>query len=147
MKPSANIFGNMAAALLLVVTAGLSPQATAQVVTSAGTNMALRSVFILPANPKEGRDPFFPNSLRPYQGRPQPGGNMPVFSDLKLGGITTVGSRSFVIINDVTFGVGDDADVRTPKGSKIHILCLQIGADSAEVEVGSQTFQLKLPNP
>ena len=31
------------------------------------TTKASRSVFILPSSPGEGRDPFFPDSTRPYK--------------------------------------------------------------------------------
>jgi hypothetical protein len=145
MKPSANIFRNLSAGLLLAAVAGLSPLASAQDILSADTNV-VQSVFVLPDNPKEGRDPFFPNSPRPYQGRPQNPG-VTAISDFKLGGITGAGSRFFVIINNVTFGVGDDADVKTPAGGKVHVLCVQIKADSAVIEAGGQTLQLYLSNP
>jgi hypothetical protein len=128
-----------------MVVAGLSPLATAQVVPPAGTNV-VESVFVLPDSPKEGRDPFFPNSIRPYRDRPTPGGAAEL-SELKLQGITRSHGNKFVIINDETFAVGDDADVKTPTGNKIHVLCLQIKDDSAVIEAGGQTLTLILSNP
>ncbi len=43
------------------------PLAAAPVPASADTNAPIKSVFLLPSNPNEGRDPFFPNSTRPYE--------------------------------------------------------------------------------
>jgi hypothetical protein len=145
MKSSANIFRNLAMALLPMVVAGLSPLATAQIVPSVGTNV-VQSVFVLPDSPKEGRDPFFPSSLRPYRDRPNPGGAAEL-SDLKLEGVTRSHGNVFVIINDVTFGVGDDADVETPTGAKVHILCVRINTDSVVVEADGQDLTLTLLNP
>jgi hypothetical protein len=145
MKSSAITFRNLSAALLLAVVAGSSQLAAAEDVPSADTNV-VQSVFVLPDNPREGVDPFFPNSPRPYQGRPPTPGTF-VSSDLKLEGITRAHGNVFVIINDVTFGLGDDADVKTPAGNKIHVLCKQIEANSVVVEVGGQIFTLTLSNP
>jgi hypothetical protein len=141
MKPPANTSRYLAVALLAVAFSNFSPLATAQAVPPDATNV-VQSVFVLPDNPKEGRDPFFPSSIRPYRDRPS--NIVTQLSDLKLEGITRVGSRVFVIINDVTFGIGDDADVKTSTGGKVHVLCIQINADSVVVEVGGQTLTLKI---
>ena len=145
MKPAASTFRNLSAALLLAVVAGSSQLAAAEDVPSADTNV-VQSVFVLPDNPKEGVDPFFPNSPRPYQGRPVLPG-ITAISDIKLQGITRARGHSFVIINDVTFGVGDDADVKIARGGKIHVVCKQIEGDSVVVEAGGQIFTLTLSNP
>ncbi|HUZ06810.1 MAG TPA: hypothetical protein VMV89_04910 [Candidatus Paceibacterota bacterium] len=148
MKSFAIPFGSLPAALLLAGIAGWSSLANAGNVPSADaadTNV-VQSVFVLPDNPNEGRDPFFPDSMRPYPKPTQPRGEI-AFSDIKLEGISRAGSSVFVVINDVTFGVGDEADVKTAHGRKVHVLCKQIEGDSAVVEVGGQILTLTLPNP
>ena len=145
MKPAASTFRNLSAALLLAVVAGSSQLAAAEDVPSTDTKVA-QSVFVLPDNPKEGQDPFFPNSMHPYQGRPLSPG-VTVISDLKLQGITRARGNVFVIINDVTFGVGDDADVKIARGGRVHVVCKQIEGYSAVVEVGGQILTLTLSNP
>jgi hypothetical protein len=100
-----------------------------------------RSVFVLPANPKEGRDPFFPNSSRPYEDATS---KNPVVSDmtaLVLRGISGPPDHRLAIINNHTFGVGDEGDVLTPHG-RIHIHCVEIKDTSAVVESGGQRHEL-----
>jgi hypothetical protein len=144
MKSFAITIRGLLAAWLLAGMAGLSSPANVENGPSADTNV-VQSVFVLPDNPSEGRDPFFPNSMRPYPRPPQAPAATPI-SDIKLEGISRSGGNVFVIINDVTFGVGDDADVKTPHG-KIHVLCKQIEDNSAVVEAGGQILTLTLPNP
>lgn len=122
---------------------GLSPLAAAPVVPPAKTEPP-RSVFVMPTSPKEGRNPFFPSSIHPYQ-EPQPGQHADI-SALKVGGIVRTENSFFAIINNVTFGVGDEADVKA-LGGKIHVHCLEIKADSVVVEAGGQTRTLILSNP
>jgi hypothetical protein len=146
MKLIANTFLNLAAsALLPMAVVGLSPLTAAPVVPSAGTN-APQSVFVMPDSPKEGRDPFFPNSIHPYQEAAQQTGRAPELSALKLEGITRGRGHFFAIINDVTFGVADEADVKTPTGSKIHVRCDQIKENSVVVEAGGKILTLILSN-
>jgi hypothetical protein len=47
-----------------------------------------------------------------------------------------------IIINDVTFAVGDERDVITPQG-RIHIHCLEIIGDLAVIEANGQRHQLR----
>jgi len=115
LKPTANSFRNLVAVLLPMVFVSLSSLAAAPVFAPAGTNI-VQSVFVLPDSPKEGRDPFFPSSIRPYKDR-VPAGLTPV-SSLKLEGITRARGKVFVIINGVTFGVGDEDQPMRPAFSK-----------------------------
>jgi hypothetical protein len=143
MKPTANIFLNLAAALLPMAMVGLSPLKAAPSVLSTDTN-APQSVFVMADSPKEGRDPFFPSSMRPYRDRPTPDGSSEL-SDLKIEGITRARGHVFVIINNETFGVGDENDVKTPTG-KIHVRCVQINDNNVVVEAGGQLRTLTLSN-
>ena len=59
-RPLASAAG---AVLGLPLTAAHATAGTGQTSTVATGSLA----FIIPASPKEGRDPFFPESARPYQ--------------------------------------------------------------------------------
>lgn len=143
MKLAANTFLNLAAVFLPLAVVEL-PLAAAPIMPSASTN-APQSVFVMPDSPKEGRDPFFPNSMRPFVETHQLNNTQPELSALKLEGITSGRGHFFAIINDVTFGVGDEADVKTPTG-KIHVRCVQIKANDVVVEAGGQLLTLTLSN-
>ncbi len=75
MKPRNLISRSLPAALLPVVLAGTltlfaaPPQRPAQTETSKTPEMP-KSTFVVPASPKEGRDPFFPQSNRLYSENP-----------------------------------------------------------------------------
>ncbi len=88
------------------------------------------SIFVWPANPKEGKDPFFPSSIRPYAQAvvKQPLTNVPV--NLILNGI----SRRLAMLNGRTFSEGEEGDVSTNAGKK-HVRCLKIKTDSAIFEL------------
>ncbi|MGH7941506.1 MAG: hypothetical protein ACREE6_14830 [Limisphaerales bacterium] len=91
----------------------------------------IKSVFILPTNPNEGRDPFYPNSMRPYQDFvPR---HVSKASALQVRGFSEIAGRRYVIINNHTFGEGDEGDVLTARG-RVHVRCLNVGPDSVLVE-------------
>ena len=99
-----------------------------------------QSVFVVPATPDGGKDPFFPRSTRAYatvavavvSNAPAP----PVV-DLKINGTSGSEDRPLVIINNETFGIGDSRDVISG-GRRIPIKCVEIdlSAGRATVEVG-----------
>lgn len=102
------------------------------------------SVFNMPAEPKDGRDPFFPASTHPYQTAVVPGARA---ADLNLDllvlqGISGLPPNQLVIINKHTFAVGDDGEVSTSQG-RIHLHCLEINAASAVIEVNGQRHELR----
>jgi hypothetical protein len=126
----------MKAWLLLVMLAALVPAMAAPVAPSVATQQVTRSVFILPANSNEGRDPFFPSSTRPYASA-VPGQSSTDLSSLVMEGVSGAPPHRLVIINNVTFAVGDEAEVRTSQG-RIRIHCLEITGTSAVVEADGQ---------
>jgi hypothetical protein len=104
------------------------------------TNAQVMSIFIMPAGPSEGRDPFFPNSTRPYEDFIS---KRPVeLTSLQIKGFSEIGGRRYVIINNHTFAAGDEGDVITPEG-RIHIRCLTVGLDSVLVESAGARHLLK----
>jgi hypothetical protein len=106
----------------------------------ADTNAPAKSIFILPSSPSEGRDPFFPNSMRPYE---EAMSKRPVeLTSLEIKGFSEIAGHRYVIINNHTFGAGDEGDVITPQG-RIHIRCLEVGPDSVLVESGGARHLLK----
>jgi len=122
--------------LLPVVAAPVSP------VVVTATNPL--SVFIQPNSPKEGRDPFFPASNRPYQLAVLPSAKASEFNLdlLVLQGISGLPPHRLVIINKRTFAVGDLGEVSTSQG-RIRINCLEIKAHSAVIEANGQRHELR----
>lgn len=104
-----------------------------------------RSVFIIPSNSKEGCDPFFPNSNRPYE--------IAAAGDTRTGNVTSLVLKGFsgsqdhrlVIINNHTFATGDTGDVITSDG-RVHLRCIEIKTNSVVIEVGSQRRELIYSN-
>ncbi len=131
------------------IAAGLSvafvmvlPLAAAPVARSAAPEVAAHSVFVLPTNQQEGRDPFFPNSVRPYEYAPATRKNFSDVSSLILKGISGPPDHRLAIINNHTFGVGDEQDLLTPQG-RIHIHLVEIKNDSVVIESGGENHELK----
>ena len=102
------------------------------------------SVFVIPTTPREGRNPFFPNSslgapaprIQIVTGDPAAG--------LVLNGITPNGSRRTVMINNRTFEKGEEGEVRTPGGGKLLIKCEEIKEDSAIISFNGQRRELRM---
>jgi hypothetical protein len=141
MKRRGIFFRNAIAALLSIVFAAGLRVSAAPVAEVAAAQLAPRSIFNLPANPKEGCDPFFPASQRPYETAVAAGSHAGDLTELRLNGVSGPPNHRLVIINNVTFAVGDDAEVRTPQG-RIHIHCLEITGNSVVVEADGQRHEL-----
>src|ERR1051326_2051557 len=85
-----------------------------------------QSVFNIPSQPSEGRNPFFPQStvrvVVPSKVSPQ----NPVDTTLfVLNGITSPPKRT-AMINGRTFEPGEEGEVRLPGGGKMLIKCEEI---------------------
>ena len=131
-------------ALLLAGTAMILPAVAAPAAKPAqppAPEVVTRSTFAMPANPKEGRDPFFPNSTRPYEIVSSAKAHTADISSLALKGISGPPDRRLAIINNHTFGVGDEENITTPQGP-IHIRCLEIKTDSVVIECNGQRHEL-----
>jgi hypothetical protein len=113
------------------------------VAAPADTNAPVQSVFTMPSGPSEGRDPFFPNSMRPYEDAMVKAKRPAELSSLRIKGFSQIGNQRYVIINNHTFGAGDEGDVITTEG-RIHIRCLSVGIDSVMVESGGAQHLLKI---
>jgi hypothetical protein len=100
------------------------------------------SVFVMPANVNEGRDPFFPESTRPYEGVATTKHTVEV-NTLSVKGVSVEHGQSMAIINNHTFAVGDEGDVITPSG-RVHLRCLDIRAGTVVVEVNGTKRELNI---
>jgi hypothetical protein len=135
----------MAAGLLVALVMAL-PAAAAPAAQPVAPEVVSRSVFITPANPREGRDPFFPDSNRPYENmQPTNQVHEPHIGDitaLVLKGISGPSDHRLAIINNHTFGVGDEQDLTTPQG-RIHIRLVEIKDNSVMIESAGERYELK----
>jgi hypothetical protein len=102
-----------------------------------------QSVFLIPSNPRDGRNPFFPQSVVAapvVTWKP----NSPVdLSSFVLNGITSPPKRT-AMINGRTFEAGEEGEVKLASGGKALIKCEAIRADSAVIVVNGQRRELRL---
>jgi hypothetical protein len=111
-----------------------------------------KSVFNNPANPQQGKDPFFPQSTRRLPAPPQvvsAGTTNPivVVADLDLKGISGSANRRLAIINNRTFETGEEGEIATSVGH-VRLTCKEIKDDSVRVIVNGQERILRLrPRP
>ena len=137
-------------ALLLLVAASTAsaanPPATA---TTRATNSPAfaPSSFVMPKSTAQGRDPFFPNSARPFGVATvtrTPTNTIPVApSELFLRGFSGVPSQRLAIINNHTFSQGEEAEILAA-GKRIKIKCVEISTNFVTVEIGGELRELHL---
>jgi hypothetical protein len=133
------IFQTIIALVAVFVALAAKAQAPAQASTGIGT---IQSVFILPASPAEGRDPFFPESTRAIEAAAAANQSHTVeITSLKVPGISGTPGHFLAIINTHTFAVGEEGDLKTAGGS-VHIRCLDIQPDAVMVEINGQVHRL-----
>ncbi len=101
-----------------------------------------RSVFVMPATVREGRDPFFPDSTHPYEDAVAAKRTVEV-NAFTVKGLSIEHGRSMVIINNHTFAVGDEGDVLTASG-RVHLRCLEIQAGAVVIEVNGSRRELTI---
>ncbi len=140
---------SVVAVLLLwpILAAHGGPARTAKAKAAAVTNAAPtvveipQSAFTLPANPRDGRDPFFPDSIRPYSGGIVRSKEPTRSVKVGLNGV----SADFIMVNGKTIGKGEEVEVTTP-GGRVKVRCLEIrlNTNSAIVEVNGERQELRL---
>lgn len=130
MKTFSKIFsGLMLAAFAAQISIAQTPKTAAPKISVAPP---ARSTFNQPANPKEGRDPFFPESTHPYEAAIA--AQTVTTTTLTVKGYSIANGRPIVIINNHSFMVGDEGDVLTA-GGRAHLHCLEIRNDTVIVEI------------
>jgi len=102
-----------------------------------------QSVFPVPGHPRDGRNPFFPQSTL---GLPQPKPKEVLLdtSSFVLNGITPSGPKRTAIINNRTFEIGEEGEVKLPSGAKAMIKCEDIKTDTAVILYAGQRRELRL---
>lgn len=134
-----------AAFSLLVVPAVLA--APAPVVTPvpprADDAAPTKSVFI--DRPNFGRDPFFPASTRRGQVIETNSVVEPVanFGNLALKGISGTVEKRLAIINNKTFEVGEEAELRI-NGQPVKVKCVEIREKSVVISINGVSKELSL---
>lgn len=105
-----------------------------------------KSVFLIPTTPQQGKDPFFPRSMRLFTSavvstnlQPAPA----VTVELKLNGTSGTSARRLAMINNRTFEANEEGAVSTVSGL-VRIRCLEIRADSVLVQIGGEQRILRL---
>ena len=128
--------------LLLAVAAAMSWPARVQADSKvpASPPVTIPSVFTVPSNPKEGRDPFFPESTHAIESVAAASRTVEI-TTLKVFGISGTPGHLLAIINNHTFGVGEEGDVKTTAGT-VHIRCLGIQTSSVVIEINGQAHRL-----
>jgi hypothetical protein len=102
-----------------------------------------QSVFVIPSNAKDGRNPFFPQSLSAAPVvKPKDGSSIDL-SGFVLNGITSPPRRT-AMINGRTFEPGEEGEIRLPSGAKVMIKCEEIRADSTVIQVNGTRRELRL---
>jgi hypothetical protein len=137
MKRGTQSFLKLSAVLAVMASAGLSRGIAAPPPVTHPDLPPPKSIFILPSKPQEGRDPFFPDSTRPYEVFAALNTvATPTATDLVVNTIlVNQHNQAFALINNQTFGVGDEGDVITSAGRRIHIQCLSIDPPNGKVTI------------
>ena len=106
--------------------------------------MPVRSIFVMPTNSREGRDPFYPESLRPYEALAAAAtGGVVESGSLICKGVLGTPGHFVAIINNHAFAVGDEGEVKT-KGSQIRIRCVEIRNNLVVIEINGQRRELMI---
>jgi hypothetical protein len=145
MKPRTHILDYLLAALLPMV--AINPLPLCAAPTPPKAKLEIRpSVFNVPASASEGRDPFFPASTRVFATNPENQTRGPALTDLTLKSILGTPPHVFAIINNHTFAIGDDGDITTKSGQRLHIHCVDInpkdGTATVEANNASEVLHL-----
>ena len=117
----------------LIAALGLSAVCTAHSEPAKADAKPPVSAFVMPTGPQEGRDPFFPESTRPYEDAIVVKPHAVETVSFVIKGESVEHGHAMVIINNHTFAVGDEGDVLTPSG-RVHLRLLEIRGGVAIIE-------------
>jgi hypothetical protein len=149
------LFGALACAAMPLSSRGAastpSPQPAAK--SEVKADVLPKSLFVIPRDKTEGRDPFFPTSIRVYNIPVPPVvtptttvAPVPVTYEFKLKGFSGAADNRLAIINNQTLAVGDEAEVTTPTG-RVRVKLIEIKDDVAWIQVGGERRALQMrPN-
>jgi len=100
-----------------------------------------RSAFTEPSSPREGRDPFFPESSRVFDAHVAQHASSEAVTTLAIKGYSVVNGRPIVIIANHSFMAGDEGDVISG-GNRAHVRCLEIRPGTVVVEVNGARHEI-----
>jgi hypothetical protein len=131
MIPRAHKFALAAALFLLPLVSYAAPsKATNQ--TNATPQVTVRSTFITPQNPLDGRDPFFPNATSLYQTTVIVTNKPVQETGINLLKLKSVLGTSLAQINNTTLAVGEAEEIKTEAGP-VSVKLLEIRPDNSVV--------------
>ena len=99
-----------------------------------------QSVFTMPTSPQEGKDPFFPRSMRLFNNvvvQTNLQATPVVAVELHLNGISGTPDHRLAIINNRTFEAGEEGEVSSASG-RVRVTCKDIKLDSVRVLVSGR---------
>lgn len=127
-------------------TLATTPAAPKSAATEAQAPGSTASTFVIPKQPSEGRDPFFPDSTRVYNVNVIQTPETPkVEADLVLKGISGTPEQPLAIINTTTFTTGEVNEVITKTGRpKITCVEINMSAGTVLIQIGAERRELRL---
>lgn len=142
--------GTVIAAVLWTTTIELRSASEEKSTRDAGvteTNVIPQSIFVVPSNIAEGRDPFYPNSDPSKRGRkvvaPTPQPAAPPDAPLVLNGLSGSIENKLAMINGRTFAQGETGEL-TLGARRISVRCIEIREKSVIIETGGKQLELFL---
>ena len=147
MKTFATLFFALTLGSTLLATPAPAAPATtnAAAAKSATTAKSIpappRAIFTQPASNRDGHDPFYPESVRPFEAAAASIPRTVELTTLVVKGFSIVRGRPMVIINNHSFMVGDEGDV-IGAGGRAHLRCVEIRSDTVVVEVNGARHEI-----
>ena len=133
------IFDSFWTFLAVLLLLALTTEAHAQNKASTGVGKTL-SIFVLPMNAADGRDPFFPESTRAMEAEAANTHTVEITA-IKVPGVSGTPGHYLAIINTHTFSVGEEGDIKTASGT-VHIRCLAIQPSGVTVEINGKIHRI-----
>ena len=127
--------------LLLMPVGRIIAQAPAPAKAAPPAVVPPRSVFTQPNSPREGRDPFCPESTRVFDAMASTHAATEVATTLAVKGYSMSNGRPMVIINNHTFTTGDEGDVLSGP-NRTHIRCIEIRPGTVVVDVNGARHEI-----
>jgi hypothetical protein len=127
--------------LLILLSFGLRIEAAQSPALAHEGAVIPKSVFI--DDVAVGKDPFFPRSTRRGPEIKEVVAAIENTPDLLLKGVSGTINRRLAIINDRTFEVGEEGDLKA-KGQRIRVKCLEIKDKSVLIKINGVDRELLL---
>lgn len=93
-----------------------------------------------------GKDPFYPNSARLQEKLPVTTNPVAaaVVPEVRINGFSGNAARPLVILNNLTFGEGDEQQVTTAAGrTRVRCIAIRMAEQAVDIEINGQRRELK----